>query len=138
MEGFSVIRAVLCAVIGYLLGDIQTAVLISKRVYRDDVRKYGSHNAGSTNMTRVFGLRPGVATFVGDFLKAVLAYWAGYFLMGKTGSYIASFCAVLGHCYPAFAGFKGGKAVASTCGSPTTKVVWPTLGKLPVFGAVPW
>ncbi len=116
MEGISVVRAVLCAVIGYLLGDIQTAVLISRHVYQDDVRKYGSHNAGTTNMTRVFGLRPGVITFLGDFLKGVAAYWAGYLLMGRTGAYIGSLFAVLGHCYPAFAGFKGGKAVATTCG----------------------
>ena len=94
MEGISVVRAILCAVIGYLLGDIQTAVLISRHVYQDDVRKYGSHNAGTTNMTRVFGLRPGVITFLGDFLKGVAAYWAGYLLMGRTGAYIGSLFAV--------------------------------------------
>ena len=93
--------AIACALIGYLCGNLQTSILISKRFYHDDVRDHGSGNAGSTNMVRVFGFKPGIVTFVGDFVKAVIAVLLGRLLMG-------------GHCFPAFAGFRGGKGVASS------------------------
>lgn len=105
-----------CAAIGYLLGNIQTAIIISKSFYHDDVRNHGSGNAGSTNMIRVFGLKPGAITFAGDFLKSVASILVGRFLFGSLGGYIAGFMTVLGHCYPAFVHFRGGKGVASSIG----------------------
>ncbi len=108
----SILGIVGSAAAGYLLGNIQTAVIISKRVFHDDVRGHGSGNAGSTNMARVFGLKPGLFTFAGDCVKAVLAVLLGRWLLGTLGGYIAGFCAVLGHCYPALASFRGGKGVA--------------------------
>lgn len=113
---FNIWLALACAVCGYLLGCIQTAIIVSKVYYHDDVRNHGSGNAGSTNMLRVFGAKPGAVTFVGDFLKAVLGVLAGRLLMGTWGGYIAGFFVVVGHCYPAFAGFRGGKGVASSIG----------------------
>ena len=106
--------ALACALIGYLCGNLQTSILISKRFYHDDVRDHGSGNAGSTNMVRVFGFKPGIVTFVGDFVKAVIAVLLGRLLMGTLGGYISALCTVLGHCFPAFAGFRGGKGVASS------------------------
>ncbi len=105
-----------CAAVGYLLGNFQTAVLVSKRYYHDDVRDHGSGNAGSTNMVRVFGYKPGLVTFAGDFLKAVAGVLLGRLICGTSGGYIGGFFVVIGHCWPAFAKFRGGKGVASSCG----------------------
>ena len=119
MEGFQDFRifaALLAAAIGYLLGNVQTSILISKFYFHDDVRGHGSGNAGSTNMLRVFGLGPGALTFIGDFTKAIAAVLLGRLIMGTLGGYIAGLFAVIGHCWPVFAGFRGGKGVASTVG----------------------
>lgn len=112
LSGISIGACLLTAALGYLLGNFQTAILLSKYKFHDDVRNHGSGNAGSTNMVRVFGLKPGLVTFAGDCLKAVLSILAGRLLMGEVGGYIAGFFTVLGHCYPAFAGLRGGKGVA--------------------------
>ena len=103
-----------CALTGYLLGNIQTAILVSRAYFHDDVRNHGSGNAGSTNMVRVFGYGPGTITFAGDFLKAFLGILAGQFVCGTVGGYIAGLFVVVGHCWPMFAGFRGGKGVASS------------------------
>ncbi len=115
-EDFHIWLALASAGAGYLLGNIQTSIIISKLYYHDDVRGHGSGNAGSTNMVRVFGYLPGVLTFAGDFLKAVAAVLLGRFLMGELGGYIAALFTVIGHCWPALAGLRGGKGVASTFG----------------------
>ena len=107
---------ILAAVAGYLLGNLQSAVIISRLKYKDDVRNHGSGNAGSTNMLRVFGLKSGAVTFAGDLLKGVLAVLTGRWIAGETGAYIASFFVALGHCYPVFLQFRGGKGVASSLG----------------------
>ena len=106
--------ALACIVIGYLLGNIQTAIIVSRAYYHDDVRNHGSGNAGSTNMIRVFGYGPGAITFAGDFTKAFLGVLLGQLVCGAIGGYIAGFFVVVGHCWPIFAGFRGGKGVASS------------------------
>ena len=107
----------LCALAGYLIGNIQTSIIVSELFFHDDVRKHGSGNAGSTNMLRVYGKWPGIVTFVGDFAKAVLAVLLGRHLLGVSyGGYLAGFFVIIGHCWPIFAGFRGGKGVASSCG----------------------
>lgn len=103
-----------CLLIGYLLGNIQTAIIVSRAYFHDDVRNHGSGNAGSTNMVRVYGYGPGAITFAGDFLKAFLAVLLGQFLCGQVGGYIAGLFVVVGHCWPVFDGFRGGKGVASS------------------------
>lgn len=115
-QDFRVLAALLAAAIGYLLGNVQTSILISKFYFHDDVRGHGSGNAGSTNMLRVFGLGPGALTFIGDFTKAIAAVLLGRLVMGTLGGYIAGLFVVIGHCWPVFAGFRGGKGVASTVG----------------------
>lgn len=104
----------LCALGGYLLGNIQTAIIVSRAYFHDDVRNHGSGNAGSTNMVRVFGYGPGTITFAGDFTKAFLGVLFGQLICGTVGGYIAGFFVVVGHCWPMFAGFRGGKGVASS------------------------
>ena len=106
--------ALVCALAGYLLGNIQTAIIVSRAYFHDDVRNHGSGNAGSTNMVRVFGYGPGAITFAGDFLKAFLGILAGQLVCGTVGGYIAGLFVVVGHCWPIFAGFRGGKGVASS------------------------
>lgn len=110
---------VLCAVVAYLLGSISVSVLISKFLYKDDVREHGSHNAGATNMARVYGLIGGVAVLVGDFLKAVVAMGLPWllglifpeFTSWRLAYAIAGATCLVGHAYPVFFGFKGGKGV---------------------------
>ena len=103
-----------CVLAGYLLGNLQTAIIVSSAYFHDDVRKHGSGNAGSTNMVRVFGYGPGAITFAGDFIKAFLGVLAGQLVCGTIGGYIAGLFVVVGHCWPVFAGFRGGKGVASS------------------------
>jgi len=106
--------ALVCVLAGYLLGNIQTAIIVSRAYFHDDVRNHGSGNAGSTNMVRVFGYGPGTITFAGDFLKAFLGILAGQLVCGVIGGYLAGLFVVIGHCWPVFAGFRGGKGVASS------------------------
>ncbi|MEG1525482.1 MAG: glycerol-3-phosphate 1-O-acyltransferase PlsY [Clostridia bacterium] len=129
---FHIWMALLCAVGGYLLGNIQTAIIVSKAYYHDDVRNHGSGNAGSTNMVRVFGLGPGTITFIGDFAKAILGVLLGRLIMGTYGGYIAGYLVIIGHCYPIFAGFRGGKGVASSCGIAFMVFPFGMLGALAV------
>ena len=110
----SVWSMIACVAIGYLLGNIQTAIIVSRAYYHDDVRNHGSGNAGSTNMVRVYGYGPGAITFAGDFTKAFLGVLLGQFVAGQIGGYIAGLFVVVGHCWPIFDGFRGGKGVASS------------------------
>jgi len=102
----------LSALGGYLLGNIQTAIIVSRAYFHDDVRNHGSGNAGSTNMVRVFGYGPGTITFAGDFTKAFLSVLFGQLVCGTVGGYIAALFVVVGHCWPVFDGLRGGKGVA--------------------------
>jgi len=106
----------ICAVVGYLIGNVQFAVIISRLKYKDDVRNHGSGNAGSTNMLRVFGLKSGLITFAGDVLKGVLGVLLGRWIAGEAGGCIAAIFVVLGHDFPVFLGFRGGKGVATSLG----------------------
>ncbi len=106
-----------CVIIPYLLGSINFAVIISSKRYNDDVRTHGSGNAGMTNMMRTYGRRSAVLTLVGDALKAVVAALYGYFAFGLIGAHMAGFFCVLGHLFPIFFNFKGGKGVATTAAS---------------------
>ena len=114
---FFAICGIVCTVIPYLLGSINFAVIISSRNYKDDVREHGSGNAGMTNMLRTYGKKAAVLTLVGDALKAVLAALVGYFMLGLLGAYIAGFFCILGHMFPIFFKFRGGKGVVTTAAS---------------------
>lgn len=103
----------------YLLGSIDTGILVSRLVYHDDVRKHGSGAAGMTNMLRTFGKRAAAMTAAGDVLKGILAVcigrWLFTFLSGELfsqylGVYLAAILAVVGHLKPIYFGFKGARA----------------------------
>ena len=104
---------------GYLLGSVMSAIIISKLFYREDVRRHGSGNSGATNAARVYGAVIGLLTYLGDFGKGVLACVLGRLIGGWTGDEagiclaVAGFAAVLGHSFPVFYRFKGGKGVAT-------------------------
>jgi glycerol-3-phosphate acyltransferase PlsY len=104
-------------VLGYLLGSIPFALVIGKVFYNTDVRKHGSGNLGGTNTGRVLGKKAGLAVAVLDVLKVVLAIAiTSRFEHANVCSSLAGCAAAIGHCYPLFARFKGGKAVATTFG----------------------
>lgn len=110
------------ALIAYLLGSISFAIIVSKVYAHDDVRKYGSKNAGMTNIIRTYGKLPAFFTLLGDFLKGVLAVVIGRWIFSTMGitafdaGYVAGFFALLGHLYPVYFGFKGGKGVLTSLG----------------------
>lgn len=101
----------LAAVAGYLLGSISVAIVTCRRLYGADVREYGSGNAGATNVARVFGMKAGVITFVGDLIKSAVALLLGTWLCGEAGRCAAACACLVGHCWPVFFGFRGGKGV---------------------------
>ena len=106
----------LLAVASYLLGCVSLSILMSKKMFGSDVRGMGSGNAGATNMARVFGLSAGVLTLIADAIKAAIAMFVGNLLFGELGICIAGIASLLGHCYPVFYGFKGGKGIATSLG----------------------
>ena len=114
---YFIICGIVCTIIPYLLGSINFAVIISSKNYADDVRTHGSGNAGMTNMLRIYGKKAAVLTLCGDALKAIVAALVGYFMMGVYGAYIAGFFCVLGHVFPVFFKFKGGKGVVTAAAS---------------------
>lgn len=105
----------------YLLGSVDTGILISKYLYHDDVRSHGSGAAGMTNMLRTFGKKAAAMTAAGDVLKGAAAVCIGRWLFGflpdnaavspYLGVYMTAILAVVGHSKPIYFGFKGGKGV---------------------------
>ncbi len=117
---------VVLAVVAYLLGSIPSAVWIGRHFYGVDIREHGSRNAGTTNMLRVLGRRAALPVFAIDFLKGFVAVTLSNlveYLPGVTWNEIYNLkillvvAVVLGHIFPLFAGFKGGKGVATLAGA---------------------
>lgn len=105
----------LTAVIGYLLGSLNWSIIFSQLIYKSDIRKYGSGNAGMTNTLRTYGKSKAALVFGLDMLKTVAAGLIGAALIGyDMGVKIGGLCAVLGHVFPLYYHFKGGKGVV--CG----------------------
>lgn len=117
----------LCILCAYLLGSINTALIVSKCFFHDDVREHGSGNAGTTNVLRTYGKKPAIITFVGDSLKGVLAVLFACILFGHpineypyfhliTAAYLSAFFCIFGHIFPIFSHFRGGKGFATLTG----------------------
>lgn len=116
--------ALIC-VLGYLLGGINGAILLSKLVEKDDVRHHGSGNAGFTNFFRNYGKRTSLLVILIDAAKAAVSCLLGGWLLGKCGlrtegMLLGGLAATLGHDFPAFLGFRGGKGIV--CGFATALV----------------
>ncbi len=103
--------------LSYLIGCFSAAYLIGKVFKKIDIRAYGSGNAGATNAVRVLGKKMGVITFLIDFVKGIIAVFLGIKIGGYNGGLLAAVFVVLGHDYPVFLGFKGGKGIATTIGT---------------------
>lgn len=110
-------------VLAYLLGSIPTSVWIGKRFYNIDVREFGSGNAGATNTFRVLGKKAGIPVLIIDILKGSFAVALSYFSVFSINSsefinlqLVLGVAALLGHIFPVFAGFRGGKGVATILG----------------------
>ncbi len=117
------VKIIIAAIVPYFLGGLSISILLSRSVYGKDVRSCGSGNAGATNMARVFGMKMGLVTLLFDVLKAVASVLIGSALLGETGLCIAAGACLLGHCYPALHGFKGGKGV-SVCAAIICAIDW--------------
>lgn len=112
----NIIKYIIVAVVSYLLGNISTGVIIARAFGVKDIRKEGSGNAGTTNVLRTLGWLPSVLTLVGDCLKGMIACLIGKFVIGEVGMLMAGLCVTLGHDFPVFLGFKGGKGIATSLG----------------------
>lgn len=102
--------------LSYLIGCFSSAYFLGKISKNIDIRNYGSGNAGATNALRVLGKKIGALTFALDILKGVIAVLIGRALFGFNGSLLAGIFVVIGHNFPVFLGFKGGKGVATSFG----------------------
>ena len=119
------IKLLLCLVIGYLLGSFSTGILVANKEGHD-IRAEGSHNTGASNALRILGLKGGALTFLGDVLKAALAVIAGLLIGGTYCGMLGGLGAVLGHNWPVFFGFKGGKGIA--CSTAVLLILFPWQG----------
>ena len=121
-----VMQIILFIVIAYLIGSISPALLVGKIFYNTDIRTMGSGNLGTTNTFRCLGKKAGVIVFVLDISKGIIATMLPYLVLGRV-EYLSIFgaFAMIGHVYPIFANFKGGKAVAT--GSGVFIFLYPTL-----------
>lgn len=106
------VRYILIAVCGYLFGSISSAVLLSKKLFHEDVRAKGSGNAGATNMARVYGMTAGLMAFLCDAAKTAAAMLLGLWLHDGYGMMVGGIACVIGHCWPAFFQLRGGKGVS--------------------------
>ncbi|MEG0616803.1 MAG: glycerol-3-phosphate 1-O-acyltransferase PlsY [Oscillospiraceae bacterium] len=119
------IASLMSALLAYLLGSINFAIIISKLCYRKDIRTFGSGNAGMTNVLRTFGKGAAAATLIGDIAKGTVGVLFGrtiFILISADsnplyGAYIAAIFAVLGHLFPVYFKFKGGKGVSVATGA---------------------
>ncbi len=117
-----IVARVICIAVGYVLGMFQTGYIYGK-LHNVDIRQHGSGNAGATNTLRTLGWKAGLITFAGDLGKAMLAMLIGWLLFHEKYSdgvklleMYAGFGAVLGHNFPFYMKFKGGKGIACTAG----------------------
>ncbi len=122
-----ILRTVATIVIAYLLGSLSPAIIITHLKTGQDIRRMGSGNAGFTNVLRSVGIGPAVATIICDYLKGIIAVLVGWWLFSsmtvtndvapieyvKYGRYLAGMCVIIGHVFPIYYGFKGGKGVVT-------------------------
>ncbi len=121
--------SLLSLLIGYLLGSISFSYLAGKLLKGIDIREHGSGNAGATNTLRVLGKGPGIAVLLLDVLKGVAAVWIGTWLSGGDPLFevLAGISVIVGHNWPVFFGFRGGKGIATTIGVMATLAFLPSL-----------
>lgn len=109
---------IIAIIIGYLLGSLSSAIILSKLMHFPDPRTVGTGNAGATNVLRMVGKNEALMVVIGDVLKGLIAVWIGR-LLGVHGAMlgIVALAAVVGHVFPLYFNFKGGKGVATALGA---------------------
>lgn len=131
----------------YLLGSVNSAIVVSKLLYKEDIRSYGSGNAGLTNMLRTYGKKAALLTLIGDILKTVIAIFITAIFFGfqySSGISISQYCyvsglfAVIGHVFPVYYQFKGGKGVLVTASMALVLTPIPFLILISLFVLVVW
>ncbi|MGN0778168.1 MAG: glycerol-3-phosphate 1-O-acyltransferase PlsY [Aristaeellaceae bacterium] len=110
-----ILAYLLIAVVAYLMGSISTGLLVARLLHGPNLREVGSKNTGASNALRTMGVKGGILTFVGDILKALIPCLLAKWWMGMNGAMVAGVAVILGHNWPVFFQFKGGKGVSSTC-----------------------
>lgn len=113
-EGVFYTVVVLFAIAAYFIGSLNFAVIISKLKFGEDIRTKGSGNAGATNMSRTYGKAAGAFTLIGDIMKTVVPVLLAKYLIGDTFGYLVGLFCAIGHAFPCYYKFKGGKGVAVT------------------------
>ena len=108
---YFILSLLFLCVTGYLIGGINTSILYSKLKYGTDIRESGSGNAGLTNMLRTYGKGAAAVTLAGDILKTALCCLIGALILGRTGAFLCGYAAVIGHIWPVWFKFRGGKGV---------------------------
>jgi acyl phosphate:glycerol-3-phosphate acyltransferase len=103
-------------ILSYLIGSIPSGLIVGRVFYNTDIRQHGSGNLGGTNTFRVLGIKAGLIVTIADILKGTLATALPLFFNADIPLLVAGIFAVIGHMYPIFAGFRGGKAVATSGG----------------------
>ena len=107
---------IITIIISYLLGAIPMGLLLTRMMGKGDLRKVGSGNIGATNVMRVGGLRMAGLTWLLDMAKAIVAVFIGRYVGGDAFAAWCGFAVIVGHCYPVWLGFKGGKGISSMFG----------------------
>ena len=137
----TVLCTLLCLAVAYLLGSINSAIVITRLLRHQDIRTMGSGNAGMTNVLRNLGKGPAVLTFLGDFAKGfvavLLAKWFCALLLGEIPVlmlYLTALGALLGHTFPLYYHFKGGKGIVVSVGALCAIATLPILCCIVAFG----
>lgn len=115
-KGYYMLSIILCLLLAYLIGSIPSGLIIGKTFYHTDIREHGSKNLGGTNTFRTLGVKAGIVVTSMDILKGTLATTLPLLLDTDIHLLLAGVFAVIGHMFPVFAGFRGGKAVATSAG----------------------
>lgn len=118
---------------GYLIGSIPIGYIIVKLRSGKDIRDSGSGSIGGTNVSRLLGLKIGAIVSLLDISKGFLAFLIGHWINPHSCGIISAFMAVVGHCFPVFIGFRGGKGVSTALGSAIAIATLPSLFALAVF-----
>ncbi len=122
-ETVPILGVILLVIATYLLGSLNSAVIVSRLLFGEDIRRKGSGNAGLTNMFRIYGKKAALLTLVGDIMKAVVSIFLAALFFGfsyrtalsfSPACYIAGLACIIGHIKPIFYGFRGGKGVLSS------------------------
>ncbi len=135
---FKLLISIGLIILSYLYGSIPFALVIGKLFYKTDIRTQGSGNLGGTNAGRVLGAKAGVAVIVLDASKTIVSMLISLNVSKMFGIstdiiYLSALACIIGHCYPIFAGFRGGKAVSVAIGYALTVNIWAGLFGLLVF-----